>query len=85
MSVNGLNSTRTKAGELALVQVQTQYDNEWLLRRVLGWTRKNEITNGRWVMFGLLVGLMTEFATGVDFPNQIKLLVSYLGILDIYE
>lgn len=53
--------------------------------QVFGWTRKNEITNGRWVMFGLLVGLMTEYATGVDFPNQIKLLVSYLGILDIYD
>ena len=55
------------------------------LCRVFGWTRKNEITNGRWVMFGLLVGLMTEYATGVDFPNQIKLLISYLGILDIYD
>ncbi|KAK9837986.1 hypothetical protein WJX74_009067 [Apatococcus lobatus] len=53
--------------------------------QVFGWTKKNEILNGRWVMFGLLVGLMTEYATGVDFPNQIKLLVSYLGILDIYE
>ncbi|KAK9865754.1 hypothetical protein WJX84_009962 [Apatococcus fuscideae] len=53
--------------------------------QVFGWTRKNEITNGRWVMFGLLVGLMTEYATGVDFPNQIKLLFSYLGILDIYD
>lgn len=33
-------------------------------RRVFGWTRANEINNGRWVMFGLLVGLMTEYATG---------------------
>lgn len=29
-----------------------------------GWTLKNEIGNGRWVMFGLLVGMMTEYATG---------------------
>ncbi len=76
---------KDKGSKVALVQMETQHDNEWLLCRVLGWTRKNEITNGRWVMFGLLVGLMTEFATGVDFPNQIKLLVSYLGIYDIYD
>ncbi len=50
-----------------------------------GWTPKNEILNGRWVMFGVGVGLLTEFATGVDFVDQLKLLVSYLGIADIYD
>jgi hypothetical protein len=49
----------------------------------LGWTAKNEISNGRWVMFGLLVGMLTEFATGVDFINQLKLMVTYLGIADL--
>ena len=60
---------------------------EWacLPRRVFGWTKANEITNGRWVMFGVFVGLLTEYATGVDFINQIKLMVSYLGIADIYD
>ena len=37
-----------------------------------GWTNANEILNGRFVMFGMLVGLITEYATGVDFPNQLK-------------
>lgn len=55
------------------------------LCRLFGWTGPNEILNGRWVMFGLLVGLLTEYATGVNFPDQIKLLVSYLGIADIYD
>lgn len=36
-------------------------------------------------MFGIFVGLLTEYATGVDFVNQLKLLVSYLGIADIYD
>ena len=54
-------------------------------RSTLGWTKSNEISNGRWVMFGLLVGMMTEYATGVDFPNQLKLTVSVLGIADVYE
>ncbi len=53
--------------------------------RVFGWTRKNEITNGRWVMMGIGIGLLTEYATGVDFPNQFKLMLSYLGIADIYD
>ena len=55
------------------------------LRSTLGWTKSNEISNGRWVMFGLLVGMMTEYATGVDFPNQLKLTVSVLGIADVYD
>jgi hypothetical protein len=32
--------------------------------RVFGWTPANEIGNGRWVMFGVFVGLLTEYATG---------------------
>ncbi len=49
---------------------------------MFGWTPANEITNGRWVMMGVFIGLLTEYATGVDFVNQLKLMVSYLGILD---
>eukprot|EP00798_Chlamydomonas_sp_ICE-L_P009525 gene9525-12464_t len=48
-----------------------------------GWTLKNEIGNGRWVMFGLLVGMLTEYATGVDFIDQMKLMVGYLGLADM--
>lgn len=36
-------------------------------------------------MFGILVGMLTEYATGVDFINQIKLIISNLGIADIYD
>ena len=53
--------------------------------RVFGWTPQNEILNGRWVMMGIGIGLLTEYATGVDFPNQLKLMLSYLGIADIYD
>ena len=37
----------------------------------------------RWSMFGLSVGLLTEFATGVYFPDQLKIIVSNLGIADV--
>lgn len=51
--------------------------------RQFGWTRRAEISNGRWVMFGLLVGALTEYATGVDFVDQLKLMASYSGLLDM--
>lgn len=51
--------------------------------QVFGWTKKNEILNGRWVMMGFAVGLLTEYATAVNFPDQIKLMLSYLGIVDL--
>ena len=51
--------------------------------QVFGWTRKNEILNGRWVMMGFAVGLLTEYATAVNFIDQIKLMLSYLGIVDL--
>eukprot|EP00667_Euglena_gracilis_P015106 EG_transcript_15700 len=51
--------------------------------RKLGMTPSNEITNGRWVMFGWLVGMMTEYATGVSFVEQIKLTLNNLAILDL--
>ncbi|KAG2486159.1 hypothetical protein HYH03_015123 [Edaphochlamys debaryana] len=51
--------------------------------QVFGWTPSNEINNGRWVMFGFFVGMLTEYATGVDFVNQIALMFSYLGIVDL--
>lgn len=61
------------------------YSEEVVKSQVFGWTPKNEILNGRWVMFGFAVGLLTEYATGVDFIQQLKLMVSYLGIADIYD
>ena len=51
--------------------------------QVFGWTRKNELGNGRWVMMGLAVGLLTEYATGVSFIDQLKLMVSYMGVIDL--
>merc|ERR1719161_2627900 len=38
----------------------------------LAWTRNNELNNGRWAMMGIAIGLLTEYATGVDFIDQIK-------------
>lgn len=48
-----------------------------------GFVGKNEIANGRWAMFGFAVGMLTEYATGSDFVDQVKILLSNFGILDL--
>ncbi|XP_077221501.1 light-harvesting complex-like protein OHP2, chloroplastic [Tasmannia lanceolata] len=48
-----------------------------------GFMGKNEIANGRWAMFGFAVGLLTEYATGSDFVEQLKILLSNFGIVDL--
>ncbi|KAL6882011.1 hypothetical protein ACP4OV_011483 [Aristida adscensionis] len=48
-----------------------------------GFLPKNEISNGRWAMFGFAVGMLTEYATGADFVQQMKILLSNFGIVDL--
>ncbi|KAK1298027.1 hypothetical protein QJS10_CPB14g01225 [Acorus calamus] len=50
---------------------------------LFGFVGKNEISNGRWAMFGFAVGMLTEYATGADFVQQVKILFSNFGILDL--
>ncbi|XP_052202348.1 light-harvesting complex-like protein OHP2, chloroplastic [Diospyros lotus] len=50
---------------------------------VFGFVGKNEISNGRWAMFGFAVGLLTEYATGYDLVDQVKILLSNFGIVDL--
>ena len=47
--------------------------------QAFGWVKKAEISNGRWVMFGLLVGMMTEYATGKSFTDQVAITLTYMG------
>jgi len=76
---------RRQAKAMVTYFKERAYERDVENAQVFGWTAKNEINNGRWTMFGLLVGMMTELATGVDFPDQIKLMISVLGIADVYE
>ncbi|CAK7346741.1 unnamed protein product [Dovyalis caffra] len=50
---------------------------------LFGFVGKNEIANGRWAMFGFAVGMLTEYATGSDFVDQVKILLSNFGIVDL--
>lgn len=48
-----------------------------------GFNGRNEISNGRWAMFGFSVGLLTEYATGSDLVQQLKILLSNFGVVDL--
>ncbi|GFR46919.1 hypothetical protein Agub_g8566 [Astrephomene gubernaculifera] len=74
---------RQRAKEMRQYFIDMRAEEMRVKSKVFGWTPKNEISNGRWVMFGLLVGMLTEYATGVDFIDQLKLMATYLGIVDI--
>jgi len=74
---------RQKAKELVQYFEERKVEEQIRKERIFGWTRKNEIGNGRWVMFGIAVGLLTEFATGSNLIDQLKIIVSNLGILDL--
>eukprot|EP00244_Chara_vulgaris_P012954 TRINITY_DN707_c0_g1_i3.p1 TRINITY_DN707_c0_g1~~TRINITY_DN707_c0_g1_i3.p1 ORF type:complete len:170 (+),score=24.56 TRINITY_DN707_c0_g1_i3:698-1207(+) len=74
---------RQKAKELIAYFEEKKYEEKVRQGRIFGWTRPNEINNGRWTMFGIAVGLLTEYATGVSLVDQIKIIISNLGIADI--
>jgi hypothetical protein len=76
---------REQAKEMVRYFRKRAYEEDAENSTTFGWTADNEINNGRWTMFGLLVGMMTELATGVDFPDQIRLMISVLGLADVYE
>ena len=47
-------------------------NEEYDAARILGWTQRAETYNGRFAMFFLVVGLLTEYWTGISIPGQIE-------------
>ncbi|CAL0333344.1 unnamed protein product [Lupinus luteus] len=78
-----LEFQRQKAKELQEYFKQKKLEEEAEKGLLFGFIGKNEISNGRWAMFGFAVGLLTEYATGSDFVDQVKILFSNFGILDL--
>ncbi|XP_019435032.1 PREDICTED: light-harvesting complex-like protein OHP2, chloroplastic [Lupinus angustifolius] len=78
-----LEFQRQKAKELQEYFKQKKLDEAASQSPLFGFIGKNEISNGRWAMFGFAVGLLTEYATGSDFVDQVKILFSNFGILDL--
>eukprot|EP00250_Pteridium_aquilinum_P019198 c2433_g1_i1 orf=114-578(+) len=74
---------RQRAKELKEYFQDRKFEEQAAEGRIFGWSVKNEIGNGRWAMFGIAVGLLTEYATGADFVEQMKIIISNLGIADL--
>jgi len=48
----------------------------------IGWVAASEVVNGRFAMFFLIVGLITEYYTGESVPQQVYTLFQTLGVVD---
>ena len=57
-------------------------DEEYEEKRLTGWSKQAEMYNGRFAMFFLVTGLLTEKWTGVTFPGQIEELLRTTGFID---
>ncbi|KAA8495616.1 Light-harvesting complex-like protein OHP2, chloroplastic [Porphyridium purpureum] len=56
-------------------------DREFEQSRLFGLTRRAEILNGRVAMFFLATGLLTEYWTGENIPEQVETLFRTLGLI----
>lgn len=54
---------------------------EYDAARLLGWTEQAEAYNGRYAMFFLVVGLLTEYWTGFSMPEQVEEMLRIGGII----
>ena len=58
-------------------RLQREYDEA----RLLGWTEQAEMYNGRYAMFFLMVGLLTEYWTGYSMPQQVEEMLRIAGVI----
>lgn len=72
----------------ALTKLEEEYKQERLEReyeesKILGWTGQAETFNGRFAMFFLVVGLLTEYWTGVTIPGQVEEMLRVGGFIGV--
>ena len=72
-----LNEVELAAQVTELSKLEESYRKERLNEdyddaRIIGWVPMAETYNGRFAMFFLTVGLLTEYWTGIDIPGQIE-------------
>jgi len=81
-----LNQLELAAQVSALSKLEDKYRKERLAKeydeaRILGWTSQAEMYNGRFAMFFLVVGLLTEYWTGISLPGQIEEILRVGGFI----
>jgi hypothetical protein len=81
-----VNEIELAAQSSALTAIEEKYrkirlEKEYEDARILGWTSQAETFNGRFAMFFLSVGLLTEYWTGVTIPGQIEEMLRVGGFI----
>jgi hypothetical protein len=88
---------KTVMGEIELAQqvtALTKMEDKWRkersfeeydVERMLGWTERAEMYNGRFAMFFLVTGLLTELWTGYSFPEQVEEMLRITGVIGFNE
>eukprot|EP00549_Striatella_unipunctata_P013197 CAMPEP_0118693148 /NCGR_PEP_ID=MMETSP0800-20121206/11735_1 /TAXON_ID=210618 ORGANISM="Striatella unipunctata, Strain CCMP2910" /NCGR_SAMPLE_ID=MMETSP0800 /ASSEMBLY_ACC=CAM_ASM_000638 /LENGTH=205 /DNA_ID=CAMNT_0006591327 /DNA_START=199 /DNA_END=816 /DNA_ORIENTATION=- len=56
-------------------------DKEYEAGRKVGWVANAEMLNGRFAMFFLAVGLLTEYWTGITIPGQVEEMLRIGGFI----
>merc|ERR1712032_66831 len=72
-----VNELDLAAQVAALTKLEDKYrkarkEKEYEEARIIGWVPRAEMYNGRLAMFFLVVGLLTEYWTGISIPGQIE-------------
>lgn len=81
-----LNELALAAQVTALDQLEEKWrkvrvNKEYQGARLLGWTDQAETYNGRFAMFFLVVGLLTELWTGISMPGQVEEMLRVGGVI----
>lgn len=74
----------SQATELAKIEDRMRKlrkQDDYDAARILGWTDRAETFNGRFAMFFLVVGLLTEYWTGITIPGQIEEMLRVGGFI----
>jgi hypothetical protein len=72
-----INEVELAAQVTALTKIEDRFrkvrkDREYTQARIIGFVPQAEMYNGRAAMFFLVVGLLTEYWTGISIPGQIE-------------
>ena len=70
-----------KMDALATKWRKRQQQNELIEAQSIGWCPNAERVNGRFAMFFLVTGLITEYYTGENVPAQVATMFRTLGII----
>jgi hypothetical protein len=81
-----LNEIQLAAQVTALNKLEEKWrkkraNEEYDGARLLGWTKQAEMYNGRFAMFFVVVGLLTELWTGISFPGQVEEMLRVGGVI----